>query len=60
MSIKLNSVKELRKLTLQAIVDLYERGVLLEELTKLPRMLLSEEKPLYRESIYKEREIFKS
>lgn len=57
MSIKLNSVKELRKLTLQAIVDLYERGVLLEELTKLPRMLLSEEIPLYRESIYKEREI---
>ncbi|WP_028856879.1 monomeric [FeFe] hydrogenase [Psychrilyobacter atlanticus] len=59
MSIKLNSVKELRKLTLQAIVDLYENGVLLEELTKLPKMLLSGEKPTYRDSIYREREVLK-
>lgn len=57
MNIKLNSVKELRKLTLQSLVDLYERGILLEELTKLPRMLLSEDKPTYRDSIYREREI---
>lgn len=59
MNIKLNSVKELRKLTLQAIVDLYESGDLLEELPKLPRMLLSGETPTYRDSIYREREILK-
>lgn len=59
MNIKLSSVKELRKLTLQAIVDLYENGILLEELTKLPKMLLSGEQPTYRDSIYREREILK-
>ena len=43
----------------QAVVDLYEQGTLLEELGKLPKMLLGGEKPIYRDSIYREREILK-
>ncbi|MCK5780567.1 MAG: monomeric [FeFe] hydrogenase [Psychrilyobacter sp.] len=45
--------------TLQAVVELYEEGKLLEDFARLPRLLLPGDHTFYGESVYLEREILK-
>lgn len=54
-----NKAMELRRDTLKTIVSLYEKDLLREKFPKLVREILPGDNPVYRNNIYREREILK-
>ena len=54
-----NKAMELRRNTLKTIVSLYEKDLLREKFPKLVREILPGDNPVYRNNIYREREILK-
>ncbi|WP_319370238.1 monomeric [FeFe] hydrogenase [uncultured Ilyobacter sp.] len=54
-----NKAMELRRDTLKTIVSLYEKDLLREKFPKLVRKILPGDNPVYRNNIYREREILK-